>query len=301
MTDATSREISITRMIDAPCDLVFKAWTDREHLARWWGPEGFTAPSVESDPRPGGTLTIVMRGPDGVDYPMSGVYREVEPPHRLVTEVTASGPDGRSALEAVTTLTLVDHGGKTELTVHERAVALIPEAGPMLGGMEVGMVQSLRKLDDVLTGAMDRQIVLMRMLEAPRERVFEVWTTPEHLQHWYGPDGFTLTTHEMDVRPGGVWRFTMHGPDGVDYSNELIYDQVIAPELLSYEHRSSPDADDPAFRGSATFDEFMGMTILTMRMVFETAAERDETVEKYNAVEGGNQTLDRLVAYLSKN
>jgi uncharacterized protein YndB with AHSA1/START domain len=299
MSQATSREISITKMIDAPCELVFKAWTQAEHLAKWWGPEGFTAHSVESDPRPGGAFAIVMRGPDGADFPMSGTYAEVDPPHRLVAESTAAGPDGRTALEAVTTVTLADHDGKTELTVHERAVALIPEAAAMLGGMEVGMAQSLRKLDDVLTGAVDRQIVLSRMLQAPRERVFEVWTEREHVERWWGPNGFSVTTHEMDVRPGGSWRFTMHGPDGVDYPNLITYEEILRPEMLVLMH-TAPGEADPGFRATVTFDDFAGMTVLTMRSVFASAAARDEVVAKYDAVEGGNQTLDRLVAYLSQ-
>ena len=97
----------------------------------------------------------------------------------------------------------------------------------MLAGMEAGLLQSLRRLDDVVTGAVDRSIVLSRMLQAPREQVFELWTSPEHLANWWGPNGFTLTTHEADIRPGGVWRFTMHGPDGVDYPNVLRYDEDV--------------------------------------------------------------------------
>ncbi len=299
MTDAASREISITRIVDAPVDLTFKAWTEAEHLARWWGPEGFTVASAESDPRPGGAFAIVMRGPDGVDYPMSGVYRELDPPRRLVADSSVIAEDGRRLLEAVTTVTFVDHDGKTELTVAERAVALEPEAAQMLGGMEVGMAQSLRRLDDLLTGAVERQIVLLRMLEFPRERVFEMWTSEEHLAHWWGPNGFTITTDEFDMRPGGTWRFTMHGPDGVDYSNVIVYGEIEPPALLSYEHAGQPDDDDPRFHVTVTFDDFAGMTILTSRMVFATADARDLVVEKYGAIEGGSQTFDRLGAYLA--
>jgi uncharacterized protein YndB with AHSA1/START domain len=299
MSEPITREITITRIVDAPRELVFAAWTEAERLAAWWGPEGFTAPSVESDPRPGGAFSIVMRGPDGVDYPMWGTYRELEPPHRLVADVQAAGADGVPALEAVTTLTLEDRDGKTELTVHERATTLIPEGGPMLGGMEAGMAQSLRKLDDVLTGAVDRQIVIARMIEAPRERVFDAWTSPEQLERWWGPNGFTVTTQEIDVRPGATWRFTMHGPDGVDHPNQLDYEAIEAPETLAYLH-TSPGADDPAFRSTVTFDDVMGMTVLTMRGVFATAEARDRVVERYDAIEGGKQTLDRLAAHVTK-
>jgi uncharacterized protein YndB with AHSA1/START domain len=298
MSDATSREITLTKIVDAPCDLVFKAWTEAEHLKHWWGPDGFGVAAVTSDAREGGAFEIVMRGPDGSEYPLTGTYREFDPPRKLVMDSTAAGPDGKPALEAVSTLTFVDHGGKTEITVHERADALLPGAAMMLAGMEVGMLQSLRRLDDFLMGAVDRQIVLSRLIQSPRELVFDAWTSTDHLERWWGPNGFTLTTHDIDVRPGGSWRFTMHGPDGVDYPNELAFEQVVRPELLTFEH-GAPGTDDPSFHGMVTFDDFMGNTFLTMRSVFTTKAHLDQVIEEHGAIEGGNQTLDRLVAYVA--
>jgi len=237
-----------------------------------------------------------MQGPDGSEYPLWGTFTEFDPPKKLIMASTAAGPDGTPALDAVTTVTLVGHDGKTEMTVHEKANALTPEAGPMLAGMEVGLLQTLRKLDDVVTGAVDRSIVLSRMLEAPREEVFELWTSPEHLANWWGPNGFTLTTHEADIRPGGSWRFTMHGPDGTDYPNVIHYEEIRAPELITFVHGDDV-GEMPPFRGSITFDDFQGMTILTMRTVFQSTDELQRQVEKVGAIEGGNQTLDRLVGY----
>ena len=295
----TSKEITLTRIIDAPADLVFKAWTEAEHLRQWYSPDGFTIPSATTDAREGGAFEIVMRSPDGYDFPLTGTFREFDPPRKLVLAATAAGADGQPALEAVTTLTLVDHGGKTEMTVHERADALIPEAAMMLTGMEIGLLQSLRRLDDVLTGTVDRQIAITRMIEAPRELVFDSWTSNEHLERWWGPNGFTLTTHDIDVRPGGRWTFTMHGPDGVDYPNEILYDEVARPERITFEH-GAPGTDEASFRGMITFDDFIGNTVLTMRSVFASKEQLDHVVEQYGAIEGGNQTLDRLVDYLSE-
>ncbi|HEX6844114.1 MAG TPA: SRPBCC family protein [Actinomycetota bacterium] len=293
------REITITKMLDAPVDLVFRAWTEAEHLARWWGPEGFTVPSAECDAREGGALRIVMRAPDGQDFPMTGTFREVDPPRRLVIASEALGDGGERLLEAVTTVSFVDHDGKCELTVHERGVALTPEAVAMLAGMELGMVQSLRKLDDLLTGAIDRQMALTRMLPAPVERVFEAWTAPEHLERWWGPDGFTTTTQEIDIRPGGVWRFTMHGPDGVEYPNVIAFEEIVPNERLVYLH-TSPDDEDPSFRTTVTFDGFAGMTVLTMKGVFDRPEDLALVIEKYDALQGGNQHLDRMVAYVTE-
>jgi uncharacterized protein YndB with AHSA1/START domain len=289
-------EITISRMIDAPVDLVFRAWTEGEHLTKWYAREGFGVSKADAEAKQGGVFTIVMTGPDGAEYPLWGTYTEFDRPTKLIMSATAAGSDGTPALDAVTTVTLVDHDGKTEMTVHEKASALTPEAAPMLAGMEAGLLQSLRRLDDVVTGAIDRSIVLSRMLDAPREKVFELWTSAEHLANWWGPNGFTLTTHEADIRPGGVWRFTMHGPDGVDYPNVLHYDRVDAPELITFVH--GDDAGEmPTFRGTITFDDFQGMTVLTMRTVFQTTDELQRQVEKVGAIEGGNQTLDRLVGY----
>jgi uncharacterized protein YndB with AHSA1/START domain len=298
MTDA--KEITVTRILDAPADLVFDAWTKAEHLRKWYAPDGFGVTSATSDARVGGEFEIVMHDPQNdLDFPLRGTFTELDRPRKLVMEATAAGPDGQPALHAVTSATLVDHGGKTELTVHERAEALSPAAAGMLAGMEIGLHQTLRRLEDVLTGAVDRMISLTRMIEAPRDVVFDAWTSDEHLSQWWGPNGFTLTTDEIDVRPGGRWVFTMHGPDGVDYPNELLYEEVVRPELITFEH-GAPGRDDPSFRGVITFDDFMGNTVLTMRSVFQTKELMDEIVERVGAIEGGNQTLDRLVGYVTE-
>src|SRR5271155_3914272 len=109
----------------------------------------------------------------------------------------------------------------------------------------------------------DREIVTMRVFEAPRELVFAAWTEPKHVAEWWGPNGFTNTIYEMDVRPGGAWRFVMHGPDGVDYKNEFVYDEVVRPERIVYRHVSPPN-----FHATVTFDDHAGKTKLTMRMLF---------------------------------
>lgn len=290
--ETASAELEITRIFAAPREMVFRACTEADQLAKWWGPEGFTAPVCESDPRPGGTMTVVMRDPDGTDYKMTGTYIEVVAPERLVVESKALDQAGNVLIEATNTITFRDVDGKTELHVKAQAVALVPEAAPMLGGMRAGWTQSLQCLDDVLTGALDRQMVISRLFQASREVVYAAWTDPEQLPEWYGPKGFTLTMQEMDVRVGGALRFIFHGPDGTDYPNDYVYDEVVPSERLVMTHA------DPRFISTVTFDDFMGMTALTLRVVFETASERDETVEKVNAIERGNETLDKLAQHL---
>jgi len=141
-----TREIVITRVFDAPRELVFKAWLDPGHLAQWWGPKGFTNPICEVDARPGGSWRVVMRAPDGSEYPCKGIYREIVAPERLVFSNMAEDGEGNPVLDGFTTVTFEDEGGKTKLTLRTRATALVPEAVSRLGGMDVGWSLSLDRL-----------------------------------------------------------------------------------------------------------------------------------------------------------
>ena len=146
------RTVTLTRVYDAPRDLVWRAWTDAKHLAHWFGPSGFTSFVPELDVRVGGALRIVMHGPDGNDYPMKGIFRQVVPPGLLVFSNIAIDKDGNHLLEGETTVILEEQGGKTRLTLHTRAVGLVPIAPQMLAGMEMGWSQSLDKLDELVRG-----------------------------------------------------------------------------------------------------------------------------------------------------
>ena len=146
----------------------------------------------------------------------------------------------------------------------------------------------------------DREIVTARLLDAPRELVFKVWTDPKHLPHWYGPNGFRTTIEEMDVRPGGVWRLVMHGPDGRDYRNHIVFSEVVPPERLVYRHVPEPGAEIATHETIVTFADRGGKTEVTLRLVFESNAVRDHIIKTYNALEGGKQTIGRLADYLAQ-
>ena len=223
-TDAAERELVLTRIIDAPRELVFRMWTDPVHLAKWWGPRDFTNPVCEIDFRPGGALRIVMRAPNGTDYPMGGVFREIIEPERLVFTNCALDSDGNVLLDGVTVVTFAEQGEKTKLTVQTHAVALVPAAVRYLEGMQAGWEQTLDGLEQHAQDTAARELVITRVIDAPRELVYEAWTDPKHLAQWWGPTGFSTTTRNFDFRPGGVWRFVMHGPDGRDYQNRITWD-----------------------------------------------------------------------------
>ena len=140
----------------------------------------------------------------------------------------------------------------------------------------------------------DREIAATRVFDAPRELVWDAFTKPEHIAQWFGPRGFTNTIHAMDVRTGGRWTFTMHGPDGVDYPNEVDYVEVVRPERLVYVH-----GPVPRFDVTVTFAEEDQRTRLTMRSVFASAAVRQQVIDERGALDGMNQTLDRLAEFLA--
>ena len=142
--------VTLTRVFDAPRALVWKAWTDPKMMAQWFGPRGFTNPVCELDVRVGGNLRIVMRGPDGNDYPMKGVFREVVAPERLVFTNIALDKDGNHLLEGETTVTFAESNSKTTLTLRTHAVGLVPIAPQMLAGMEAGWTQSIDKLEELV-------------------------------------------------------------------------------------------------------------------------------------------------------
>ncbi|MDB5109682.1 MAG: ATPase [Mucilaginibacter sp.] len=152
--------------------------------------------------------------------------------------------------------------------------------------------------NELVNDTADREIITTRLLNAPRELVFEAFTKPEHVAKWWGPDGFATTTHEMDVKPGGVWRFMMRGPDGTDYPNKIVYIEVVKPERLVYKHTGDDDNEDEYFQVVVTFEAQGDKTNLTMRAIFKTAAELERVVKEHGAIEGAIQTINHLETYL---
>jgi uncharacterized protein YndB with AHSA1/START domain len=151
VTEERKQELVLERTFNAPRDLVFKVWTDPEHLARWWGPKAFTTKVETLELRPGGRLSLTMHGVDGLVIPMTGIFQEVTPPERLVF-MTSSFEDeaGNAQLEVLNTVTLVEVGSKTKLTLHALVTKSTPAVQPSLDEMEDGWSQSLDRLAQTL-------------------------------------------------------------------------------------------------------------------------------------------------------
>jgi uncharacterized protein YndB with AHSA1/START domain len=144
------------------------------------------------------------------------------------------------------------------------------------------------------SNVIDREIKISRVLNAPIELVWEVWTDPEHIKQWWGPNGFTNTITKMDVRENGEWNLTMHGPDGTNYKNKSIFKEIVKHRRIVYQHLS------PKFLATIDFEPQGKKTQITWQMLFDTREEFIRTVKTFKADEGLKQNFEKLEAYLLK-
>jgi uncharacterized protein YndB with AHSA1/START domain len=151
----------------------------------------------------------------------------------------------------------------------------------------------------VKSATADREFVISRVIDAPRELVFEAFTEVRHLSQWWGPEGFTTTTRSFEFRVGGEWDFVMHGPDGTKYQGWISWSEIFPPERISLLHGESR-GDPNAFESVLTFASHGAATHVEMHTVFPTKELRDEAVEKYHVIEGGQQTLGKLADYVTE-
>ena len=288
---SADREIVLTRTFAAPRELVWQVWTDPTHLNRWWGPRGFTTTTHAMAFRVGGEWRYTMHGPDGTDYPNRITYSAIVPAERLAYDHDDDGVGGMKPFrgEAV----FEDDGEGTRVTLRLVLDSAAERERLVQFGAVEGGKQTLARLGEYVadTAGPERTIVSTRTFPFPRGRVFAAFTDPDVLKRWWGPAGFTTTFREFDFRPGGMWRFVMHGPDGTDYVNESQFLEVVDGERIVFDHLRTMHR----FRMAMTFAG-RTETTLTWRQRFETAAE----CEKVKAFAGpaNEQNFDRLAAVL---
>jgi uncharacterized protein YndB with AHSA1/START domain len=300
------RTLLLTRVFNAPRSLVFAAWTNPKQLAQWWGPTGFTNPLCELDLRVHGEIRIDMRAPNGIIYPMAGAFREIVPPERLVFTSAALDANGKPIFENLNTITFGEYdSNKTLLTVEASVLWESPTAAQYLSGMAEGWSRTMDRLSEYVlagTGFMpdpvqtdNRELRATRNFRAPLELVYRMWTEPGHVAQWWGPRGFTNTIEKMDVRPGGEWILVMHGPDGRDFPNHYLYEEVVPNQRLVINH-----VNWPQHRKYVTFTESESETKVSIRMLFDSAADLEKVVVEYGAVKGLAENLDKLQEHLDK-
>lgn len=230
MPNANDKMIVTTRVFEAPRELVFDAFTDPEHLARWWGPNGFRTTTSRFEFHVGGIWRFVMHGPDGRDYENCITFDEIRPPERLVYH--HGGDDTIENVCFDTVLTFEDLGGRTRLTME----ASFPTAEQRDEAIRVYQFdenarQHVSRLGDFLDADL---FTISRRLNAPRDLVWKVWTDAEHLARWWGPKGFEWLSGSLDLKPGGIFLYGMKGPTGAEMWGRFVFHEVAAPERLCY-------------------------------------------------------------------
>jgi len=240
-----SNELRITRVYDAPVKAVWDAWTDPEQVAQWWGPRGFTITTHSKDLRPGGHWTYTMHGPDGVDYPNSTKYFEVEPERKLVYDHGAN--DDRPPLFRVTAL-FSESRGKT--TMDMTMTLATPEAAEEIRKMvkKAGGESTWDRLAEYLeketNGA--EKFVINRSFDAPLETMFEMWTNPEHFSRWLAPTGFEMQFIRRDIKPGGTTFYFMTNNADVKMYGKAHYLEITRPDRLVYTQQFCDEQENMA-------------------------------------------------------
>jgi uncharacterized protein YndB with AHSA1/START domain len=229
VADGFGRTFTIVREFAAPRELVWRACTEAHHLAQWWGPEGFSAPVCEWDAKPGNKIHVVMRAPDGTDFPMGGEFREVVPQRKLVTITGGLDAQGRTLFEIRHTLTLTGRGGRTKLTMRSRVIRTTPGAGRYIGGFETGMTMSLARLEGHLAQGTE-PLVFERTLNAPAATVWKALTSVRAMKEWY------FEMEGFKPRVGCAFGFTVEHK-GRTYIHRCKITAVIPQKRLAYTWR----------------------------------------------------------------
>jgi uncharacterized protein YndB with AHSA1/START domain len=292
---SSDREIVITRVFDAPRELVFEAFTDPKHISLWWGPRGFTTTVHEMDVRPGGVWRLTMHGPDGADYRNRIVFLEVERPERLVFQHQPE--HGSEPVSHETTVTFEKLGDKTHLTLRmlfptvEQREYVVTKHHAIEGGH-----QTLARLAERLA-ARGHEVTIERMIDAPRDIVFRAWTDATQLKQWWGPAGFTNPVCEFDPRPGGKIRIDMRAPDGVVYPMTGVVLEIVEPERLVFSSSGLDQEGKALFENLNTviFEAHGERTKLKLHATVETTTEQGLPYLK-GMNEGWKMTIDGLEA-----
>jgi len=310
--DTSDREIGTTRLLDAPRELVWKAWTDPTHVAQWWGPNGFTNTITEMDVRPGGIWRFIMHGPDGTNYPNRIAFIEVAPPERLVY---VHGDDEEHDQFHVT-VTFEKEGSKTKLTMRSlfKTKAHRDYVVEKHGAAE-GMQQTLSRLTEYLSTMSGEELLIAREFDAPRAAVWKAWTDAAALAEWLGPKNFTIRVVKLELKPGRIFHYSMRAPDGRDMWGRFEYREIVPPERLvvvyAFADAKSDIAPNPWLPewpretlNVLTLTEKDGKTQLTLRGKPLNATEAQ--LKAFAGLRGSMQqgfkgTFDQLADYLAKS
>jgi uncharacterized protein YndB with AHSA1/START domain len=322
---ASDREIALSRVFDAPRELVWRAFTDPARLAHWWGPLGFTTRTQRMDATPGGAWRFVMIGPDGREYENLITYLEVVEPERLRYRHGGDKDVEPVNFEVVVTFEkdgeAVDRTRVTMRSVFPSREALefvVREYGAIEGGKQTleRLAGQLRDAAAVGTGPLDRPFVTTRVFRAPSTLVWDAWTQCEHLARWMGPKGTTIAHSTLDLRPGGLFHYGMQTPDGKVMWGKWVFREIVRPERLvvvvSFSDEHAGITRHPLAPGwpletlsTMTFAEHAGIgggttVVLSWMPINATVAERGLFAASHASMEQGwGGTMEQLATYLA--
>lgn len=309
------REIRVSRVFDAPRELVFSAFVDPARLSQWWGPHGFRTTTYEMDFRPGGTWRFIMHGPDGRDYKNKIVYEEIVRPERLTYK--HSGEGDTEDVRFNTTILFEAEADKTRVTLLTvfASVEERNEVAEKYGAIE-GAKQTLERLGTLVAapGSDDAEFVITRSFDAPRDLVFKAWTEAERLAQWWGPKGMKVRVAKLELKPGGIFHYAMRLPDGSEMWGRFIYREITPLERIVFVNSfSDPQGNIARAPFSATwplevlnvltFTEHAGKTTITLRggPINATEEERATFRAGHKSMQQGfSGTFEHLVEYLAK-
>lgn len=308
-TDA-SREIVISRLIDAPLERVWRAWADPKEIVKWWGPHGFTTDTDRREFKPGGMWKHTMIGPDGTRYPNAARYEEIVEKERIVYTSGGGREGDNKGVHFRAVVTFVAKGDKAELTM--RSVFDTPAERDMVvreyGAIEGGK-QTLSRLAAHVAG----EFVISRLVDAPREKVWQCWTEPARLAAWFGPKGFETVTAKLDFRTGGIYHYCMRG-NGVEMWGKWTFKEIDAPARLVFIDAFS-DKDQGLGRHpmaptwpaqmmtTVLLADFGPKTLITIQWSpYESSAAEQQTFAEGMASmhQGWSGTFERLDTYLKE-
>jgi uncharacterized protein YndB with AHSA1/START domain len=311
-----SNEISITRMYDAPVQAVWDAWTDPSQVAQWWGPRGFTITTHSKDLRPGGHWSYTMHGPDGVDYPNTTHYFEVEPCAKLVYD--HGGHEDQPPLFRVTVL-FSDIKGKTKMDM--RMTLPTPEAAEETRTFikKAGGNSTWDRLAEYLEkeSSGKESFVINRTFDAPLELMFEMWTNPKHFSQWLPPTGFTMQFMRSNIEPGGSSFYCMTGPGDITMYGRAEYLEIEKPHRLVYtqqfcdkeekisRHPMAPTWPETMLTTVTLTEEGPDQTRVTVRWEPYGATTREEletfVTARAGMTQGWTGSFDKLDALLASS
>jgi uncharacterized protein YndB with AHSA1/START domain len=297
-TETADRELTVSRVIDAPRERVWRAFADPAEIVKWWGPDGFTNRTAERSFKSGGEWRHVMIGPDGTEYANLAHYEEVAAPERIVF-TNGGGKKGAPGLRMRTTITLKDLGDKTEVTIrHVFDTRRMRDDAVNVYRAAEGGRQTLARLAAQVETAPAFELNLERLIDATRERLWKAWTDPEQMKLWFAPRPLTLSVKTMDLRTGGAFDMTMHMPDGTKHAFSGRYAEVVALERIAWAGEF-PDGPREQLRTTVEFVAEGNKTRVKVRHIF-TVLTPETAPRAQGAEQGWTMTLDQLAETAEK-